>query len=80
MKPVKIAPNQFINPDHIVEFTYAPATTRTEKVPDEQNYNMAKTTQIDIGSSLTLTLTTGKQIRCYNVEADAIYVELTSRS
>ena len=56
MKPVKVAPNQFVNLDHVVEFTYSPASTRTEKIRDEHDHDISKNTHIELGSSLTITL------------------------
>ena len=77
MKPVKVAPNQFVNLDHVVEFTYVPASIRTERIRDENDRDVATPTQIELGSSLTITLSTGKQIAFYSTEADAAYATLT---
>jgi hypothetical protein len=76
MKSVKVAPNQFVNLDHIVEFTYSPASTRAEKIRDEHDYGISKNTHIELGSSLTITLSTGKQITFYSADADAVYAKL----
>jgi hypothetical protein len=76
MKSVKGAANQFVNLDHVVEFTYSPASTRTERVRDEHDHDISKNTHIELGSSLTITLSTGKQITFYSADADAVYAKL----
>jgi hypothetical protein len=76
MKSVKVALNQFVNLDHVVEFTYSPASTRTERVRDEHDHDISKNTHIELGSSLTITLSTGKQITFYSADADAVYAKL----
>ncbi len=75
MQFVKIAPYHYINTEHIVEFTYTPATLRTEKIPDEADLDLPKNTEDP--SCLRITRAIGKSIDLFGEEADNIYSQLS---
>jgi hypothetical protein len=78
VKLIEITPNDFINADQIVEVSYEKATTRTEESTDESDYNLQKTLQVDIPSSIKITLSSGRQIDCRGAKADDLYSKLVS--
>ena len=77
MQFVKIAPYHYINTNQIVEFTYHPAATRAETIPDEANLDVPKTTSTEDPSCLRITRAIGKSIDLFGEEADNIYTQLT---
>jgi hypothetical protein len=42
MPLIDIAPNKFINTDHVVTVSYKPAETRTKEVTEGSDYNLPK--------------------------------------
>ena len=78
MQPIEIEPNHFINKDHIVEFIYKPSTAHTEKVHDETDPDVSKTTWVTVESSLTIKLSDSRTIAVSGAPAERIYSGLKS--
>ena len=79
MPLIEIAPKEFINTDQVQTVAYKPATTRAEEKTDASDYNLPKTVQTDILSSVHVTLCSGEKIVKSGEEADALFTKLTGK-
>jgi hypothetical protein len=77
MPLVNIAPNEFLNTDHVVTVFYKPAETRAREVKDVTDYNLSK--KVATPSFLKLALSNGETIERKGEEANILFTTLTGQ-
>ena len=78
MSYIKVSDTRFINPAHIVEFTYTPAGVELCKKKDKMDYDQSKTFEKPVCSTLKIVLTVkGDKLEFNDADADRIHAEIT---
>jgi hypothetical protein len=77
MPLIEIAPNKFINTDHVVTVTYEPAKTGTKEASDGSDYNLPKKVKAATPSSIKVILSNGEKVERKGQEANLLLSALT---
>ncbi len=77
MPLIEIAPNKFINIDHVVTVAYEPAKTGTKEVTDGSDYNLPKKVKAATPSFIKVVLSNGDKIERKGEEANILFAVLT---
>ena len=77
MPLIEIAPNNFINTDHVVTVAYEPAKTGTKEVSDGSDYNLPKKVKAATPSFIKVILSNGDKIERKGEEANILFAALT---
>lgn len=77
MPLIEIAPNKFINIDHVVTVAYEPAKTGTKEVTDGSDYNLPKKVKAATPSFIKVLLSNGDKIERKGEEANILFAVLT---
>jgi hypothetical protein len=79
MPLIDIAPNKFINTDHVVTVSYKPAETRTKEVTEGSDYNLPKKIKAPTPSFIKVILSNGDKIEREGEEANTLFSILTGK-
>ena len=77
MPLVNVAPNEFINTDHVVTVFYKPAETRAREVKDVTDYNLPK--KVATPSFFKVILSNGEAIERKGEDANMLFTTLTGQ-
>ena len=77
MPLIEIAPNNFINTDHVVTVAYKPAKTGTKEVSDGSDYNLPKKVKAATPSFIRVILSNGDKIERKGEDANILLAALT---